>query len=170
MTKPRLRKILPCIIALLSLALYSATRGNVRWRVLRYYPHAEIALRSEGNHDPSLDGMFWRALGIHYFSPFEQVSIRISDHPTPIDFTRFNGMSMSYLTLQRCVIADIRPLLTMYRPQVSFTGCDLSGVPDDQKPFLYHEPRYNYYYIYTPPDRMPQYPGGVGLHSESFYP
>jgi hypothetical protein len=79
-------------------------------------------------------------------------------------------MSLSYLTLERCVITDIEPLLTMYRPQVLFSACDMSGVPEDQKPFLYYEPRFDYYSICTPSDGMPQYPGGVGLHSEQFYP
>jgi len=115
-------------------------------------------------------GAVWRAFGFRYFSRSEPVGIRIRSHPTPIDFTDFDGMTISYLTLHNCVLADIRPLLTMYRPEISFDACDLSRLPEDQKRFIYHQPEFDRFYIYCPPDSVPQYPSGVGLHSKGFYP
>ena len=149
---------------------YMNTRGNVRWRVHRHYPGAEVDLRSEGTHVPSLDGMLLRSLGFGYFSPFESVGITISGLSTPIDFEHFRGMQISYLTIRDSPITDLRPLLTMYRPEVSIFHCDLTQLPSDQKECLHFQPDFDRYSIHTPSTLSPQYPGGVGLHSHSFYP
>ena len=170
MPKPRFRKTILCFIAFLCFALYTATRGNVSWRVHRHYPNADVSLRAEGNPESTFAGVLCRGFGMRYFSPSETVGVRISGHPTAIDFTHFRGMLVTYLTLERCVITDIRPLLTMYRPEVSFIACDMSRLPDDQKRFFHYQSEFDRYSIYIPPDGMPQYPGGFGLHSENFYP
>jgi hypothetical protein len=170
MPKPRFRKTLLCLIALLCFALYTATRGNVSWRVHRHYPNAEVALRAEGNPKGSFGGVLCRFLGMRYFSPFETVGVRISGHPTAIDFTHFRGMLITYLTFDHCVVTDIRPLLTEYRPQVSFIACDMSQLPDEQTRYLHYQPAFDRYSISIPSGGEPEYPGGYGLGSENFYP
>jgi hypothetical protein len=107
---------------------------------------------------------------MRYFSPHETISVHVSSHPTAIDFTHFKGMLITYLTLEHCVVTDIRPLLSMYRPEVSLIGCDLSHLPDNQKRYLSYQPAFDRYSIHIPSDGVPQYPGGVGLHSKNFYP
>lgn len=168
MSKPRSRKTILWVIAFVCFALYTATRGNVSWRVLRHYPNADVSLRAEGNPESTFAGNLCRELGLRYFSPSETVGIRIGGHPTPIDFTHFKGMLITYLDLERCVITDILPLLTMYRPEVSFIACDMSHLPDEQKRFLHYRPEIDRYSIHIPPDAVPRYPGGSG--NENFYP
>lgn len=168
MAKPRYRNTILCFIAFASFALYTATRGNVRWRVHRQYPNAEVSLRAEGNPESTFFGVLCRGIGLRYFSPSETVGVRIAGHPKAVDFTDFRGMLITYLTLEHCVIEDIRPLLTPYRADVSFYACDMSHLPDDQKRFLHYQPEFDRYSIYIPPDGVPQYPGGSG--NENFYP
>ena len=96
MPKPRFRKTALCLVALLGIALYTATRGNVIWRVHQHYPNAQIDLRAEGNPESSFGGVFCRAFGMRYFSPFETVGIWITDHPTSIDFKHFRGMLITF--------------------------------------------------------------------------
>ncbi len=166
--KPRFRKAILCGIAFLCFVLYTTTRSNVSWRVHRHYPTAEVSLRAEGNPDPTFFGIVCRDLGMRYFSPSETVGISITGHPTAIDFTHFRGMTVTYLYLKHCVISDIHPLLTMYRPVVSLIGCDLSHLPEEQKRFLHYQPEFDRYSIFIPEDTTPRYPGGLGL--DGFYP
>ena len=114
--------------------------------------------------------MLLRSLGFRYLSPFEPVGISLSDVSTPVDFGHFRGMKISYLTVRNSTITDLRPLLTVYRPEVTIFHCDLTALPQDQRKFLHFQPDFERYSIYTPADHSPQYPGGVGLHSYSFYP
>jgi len=165
MPKRRFRKSLLCFIAFLCIALYTATRGNVRWRVQLHYPNAEVDLRAEGNQESSLVGDLCRSVGIRYFGPSETVGIRICGHPTAIDFTHFRSMLITYLRLEHCVITDIRPLLMTYRPEVSFITCDISSLPDDQKRFLHHQPEFDRYSIYILDGAIP-----YSFGNENFYP
>ena len=171
MAKLTRSKRLLIAIALICVALlYLNTRGNVRWRVHRHYPGAEVELRSEGTPVSSLDGLLLRSFGFRYLSPFESVGIRVSGSSTPIDFDHFRGMMISYLTIRDSQITDLRPLLTMYRPEVSIFHCDLTQLPSDQKACLHFQPDFDRYSIHIPSTMSPQYPGGIGLHSHSFYP
>ena len=149
---------------------YVNTRGNVRWRVHQHYPQAQVELRSEGAPDPSIDGLILRSFGFRYISPFEQVSITISGASEPIDFSRFRGIIITYLTVRNSTINDLRPLLTEYRPVVSIFHCDLTELPEEQRAFLHYQPEFERYSVHTPENTVPQYPGGVGLHSHGFYP
>ena len=158
------------MIVVLATLAYVNTRGNVRWRVHQHYPQAQVERRSEGTPESSLDGFLLRSLGFRYLSPFEPVGIMITGASEPVDFEHFRGMLITYLTVRNSTINNLRPLLTEYRPEVSIFDCDLTGLPADQRGFLYFHEDFERYSVYTPDDQNPRYPGGVGLHSQSFYP
>lgn len=164
------KKIAIALAVLLAAFCYVITRGNVRWRVHQHYPQAQVELRSEGTPEPSLDGLILRSFGFRYLSPFEPVGITITGAQEPVDFDHFRGMIITYLTVRNSTIDDLRPLLTEYRPEVSIFHCDLTMLPEDQRAFLHFQPDFERYSVYTPDDQTPRYPGGVGLHSQSFYP
>ncbi len=164
------KKVIVALVAVVATLSYVNTRGNVRWRVHQHYPQAQVELRSEGTPESSLDGFLLRSFGFRYFSPFEPVGITITGASEPVDFDHFRGMLITYLTVRNSTIKDLRPLLTEYRPEVSIFHCDLNKLPEDQRAFLHFQPDFECYSVYTPDDQTPRYPGGVGLHSHSFYP
>ena len=164
------KKVIVASVAVVATLSYVITRGNVLWRVHQHYPQAQVELRSEGTPESSLDGFLLRSFGFRYLSPFEPVSITITGASEPVDFDHFRGMIITYLTVRNSTIDDLRPLLTEYKPQVSMLNCDLSGLPAEQRGFLYFHEDSESYSVYTPDDQNPRYPGGVGLHSQSFYP
>jgi hypothetical protein len=164
------KKVIVALAAVVAALSYVNTRGNVQWRVHQHYQHAKVERRSEGTPESSLDGFLLRSLGFRYVSPFEPVAITITGASEPVDFDHFRGMLISYLTVRKSTIKDLRPLLTEYRPVVSIFHCDLTALPEDQRAFLHFQPDFERYSVYTPEDQSPRYPGGVGLHSHSFYP
>jgi len=164
------KKVIVALVAVVATLSYVNTRGNVRWRVHQHYPQAQVELRSEGTPEASLDGFLLRSFGFRYFSPFEPVGITITGASEPVDFDHFRGMLITYLTVRNSTIKDLRPLLTKYRPVVSIFHCDLTKLPEGQRAFLHFQPDFERYSVFTPDDQTPRYPGGVGLHSQSFYP
>ena len=165
-----IRKPILCVILICIVFVYAITRGNVYWRVHREYPSATILISAEGNPNTTIDGSILRALGLNYYSPFEDISIHISDHPTPINFNIFKGMCVYAFRFDRCTITDIRPLLTLYQSIVSFFDCDISKLPADQQQCLQYQPEFNRHSISMPPDSLFKHSGGFGLSTDNFYP
>ena len=82
-------------------------------------------------------------------------------------------MTISYLTLTRCRLSDIRPVLSEYHPDVTFNHCDLSAVPLDQLRFLSSTDDPNVFTVsnFFLREGFPRsYPGITGLHDYSLFP
>jgi hypothetical protein len=150
--KPK-KAIALAIVVLLGVSfLWLVTRGNVVWRVHHHYPTAVV--RPAPVNSPDLHwGDFVRLLGIRFRAGSEYISIRISDQT--VDLDDFRGMSISFLTLTRCRLSDLRPILSKYHGDIALEDCDLSGVPADQLEY-YRERR--------------PYPGVKGLEEYSLFP
>lgn len=150
--KPKKVVLLAAATVLVASFSWLVTRGNVLWRIQHYYPTATV--RYAPINSPNVHWAdFIRLLGISFRAGSEHISIAISDQT--VDLTHFRSMSISFLTLTRCRISDIRPLLSKYHGDVSLNDCDLSAVPPDQLQF-YRERR--------------PYPGVIGLNEYSLFP
>ena len=167
------KKAILITIALLLVGSFGwlITRGNVIWRVHQNYPTATVAFAPVNSPDLAW-GDFIRIFGIRFRSGSESISIRISD--TTVDLNDFRGMSISYLTLTRCRVADIRAVLSEGHPDVAFDDCDLSAVPPDQLRFLgtiESQPTIRTVGNFFLRDGFPRsYPGVTPLHRYSLFP
>jgi len=175
--KRRIAKIvlIGACVTTLGVLFWWVTRGNAVWRVHQNYPNAEVRYSPEMSGDLSLDGLvaeLIRATGIDFLSGDEPLGITLRD--TGVDFSDFRGMTINHMTLMNCSVADIRPLLSEYHPYVTFSHCDLTRLPQDQKKYLTPDstdPQVlqlgNFFLL----DGVPNsYPGVIGLHEYTLFP
>jgi hypothetical protein len=125
------------LVAVISPMVFVAVRITVlnpAWWIRWHYPDAELRLQTINSPDPH----FWSAVshifGVPMTDPDHELIVTLRDRTENIDFLPL-VVGADELFLERCRITDISGLLRgMHRLSgVTFSGCDLSQLPMDQR-------------------------------------
>ncbi len=133
-------KLLKVILVLSSVLIIGAvgwrfTFGNATWHLHHIFPGARVYFDYANSPDLSFSTLI-RLLVPDYVERSEGVSFEVTDHPTPIDFSRLSSFELHCIFLTRCKVSDLRPLEPLGQPFVVFTDCDFSQLPAGQRSLL----------------------------------
>jgi hypothetical protein len=134
-SKPLKVILVASAVSIVGVLSWFFTFGNATWHIHRVLPGARVYFDPINSPDPSLS-MLVRVLVPSYFGRTEDISIELSDHRTPIDFTPFAEFRLHSVHLRRCTVSDIRALISM-GAFVTLDDCDLSTLPSDQRGLLW---------------------------------
>jgi hypothetical protein len=153
MTRSRIITVVVTVLALaFSFVTWAITFGNQGWRLSKAYPGAIIHVYYAHSPDPSPYDLVRRMLSpAPYIGPTECATLSLKNLPYPLRFEAVHGEHLGYIDVRNCTIEDISALLSPESkiPYVSFHGCDLSRVPDEQRAQLravWHDGEQRYIY------------------------